>query len=131
MLTAVLFVPLAVLVHKVLAPQGTPYMAVATAFGVVGGVVQFLGLVLSAVPGPLPGGCLPRSGIERYQGVGRRRFPGVQPVRGRRSGREPRLPLHRPVDVVGRPGHVRIGAAVEKVAGPLGSGVGSRQSSCA
>ena len=45
MLTAVLFVPLAVLVHKVLAPQGTPYMAVATAFGVVGGVVQFLGLV--------------------------------------------------------------------------------------
>jgi hypothetical protein len=45
MLTAVLFVPLAVLVHKVLAAQGTPYMAVATAFGVVGGVVQFLGLV--------------------------------------------------------------------------------------
>jgi hypothetical protein len=45
MLTAVLFVPLAVLVHKVLARQETPYMAVATAFGVVGGVVQFLGLV--------------------------------------------------------------------------------------
>lgn len=44
-LTAVLFVPLAVLVHKVLARQDTPYMAVATAFGVVGGVVQFLGLV--------------------------------------------------------------------------------------
>jgi Domain of unknown function (DUF4386) len=45
MLTAVLFVPVAVLVHKVLARQGTPYMAVATAFGVVAGVVQFLGLV--------------------------------------------------------------------------------------
>src|SRR5215218_6232105 len=45
MLTAVLFVPLAVLVHKVLARQDTPYMAVATAFGVVAGVVQFLGLV--------------------------------------------------------------------------------------
>jgi hypothetical protein len=45
MLTAVLFVPLAILVHKVLARQDTPYMAVATAFGVVGGVVQFLGLV--------------------------------------------------------------------------------------
>jgi len=45
MLTAVLFVPLAVLVHKVLAREDTPYMAVATAFGVVGGVVQFLGLV--------------------------------------------------------------------------------------
>ncbi len=45
MLTAVLFVPLAVMVNKVLARQDTPYMAVATAFGVVGGVVQFLGLV--------------------------------------------------------------------------------------
>jgi hypothetical protein len=45
MLTAVLFVPLAVLVHKVLARQDTPYMAVATAFGVAAGVVQFLGLV--------------------------------------------------------------------------------------
>jgi len=45
MLTAVLFVPLVVLVHKVLAREDTPYMAVATAFGVVAGVVQFLGLV--------------------------------------------------------------------------------------
>jgi Domain of unknown function (DUF4386) len=45
MFTAVLFVPLAVLVHKVLARQDTPYMAVATAFGVVAGVVQFLGLI--------------------------------------------------------------------------------------
>src|SRR5215204_7415517 len=45
MLTAVLFVPVAVLVHKVLVRQSTPYMAVATAFGVVAGVVQFLGLV--------------------------------------------------------------------------------------
>jgi hypothetical protein len=45
MLTAVLFVPLAVLVHKALAREDTPYMAVATAFGVVAGVVQFFGLV--------------------------------------------------------------------------------------
>lgn len=45
MLTAVLFVPLAVLMHKILAREDTPYMAVATAFGVVAGVVQFLGLV--------------------------------------------------------------------------------------
>ena len=44
MLTAVMFVPLAVLVHKVLARRNTPYMAVVTAFGVVAGVVQFLGL---------------------------------------------------------------------------------------
>ena len=45
MLTAVLFVPLAVLVHKALAREDTPYMTLATAFGVVAGVVQFLGLV--------------------------------------------------------------------------------------
>jgi hypothetical protein len=45
MMTAVLFVPLAILVHKTLARENTPYMAVATAFGVVAGVVQFLGLV--------------------------------------------------------------------------------------
>jgi hypothetical protein len=45
MLTAVLFVPLAVLVHKVLTHENTPYMAVATAFGIIAGVVQFLGLV--------------------------------------------------------------------------------------
>ncbi|HKH10601.1 MAG TPA: DUF4386 domain-containing protein [Rubrobacter sp.] len=45
MLTAVLFVPLAVMVHKVLARRDAPYLAVATAFGVVAGVVQFLGLV--------------------------------------------------------------------------------------
>src|SRR5215213_10710938 len=38
MLTAVLFVPLAILVHKILARQDTPYMALATAFGVVAGV---------------------------------------------------------------------------------------------
>jgi cytochrome bd-type quinol oxidase subunit 2 len=44
MLTAVLFVPVAVLVHRVLARQDTPYMTVATVFEVVAGVVQFLGL---------------------------------------------------------------------------------------
>jgi hypothetical protein len=45
MLTAVLFVPLAVLVYKVLAREDTPYMGLAAVFGVVAGVVQFLGLV--------------------------------------------------------------------------------------
>ena len=45
MLTAVLFVPLTVMVHKVLTREDTPYMGVATAFGIVAGVVQFLGLV--------------------------------------------------------------------------------------
>jgi hypothetical protein len=41
----VLFVPLAILVHKALAREDAPYLAVATAFGIVAGVVQFLGLV--------------------------------------------------------------------------------------
>lgn len=49
MLTAVLFVPLAVLVHVVLKggrAEGAPfYLGLATAFGVIAGVVQFLGLV--------------------------------------------------------------------------------------
>ena len=44
-LTAVLFIPLVVLVDKALARQDTPYMAVATTFGVIAGVVQFLGLI--------------------------------------------------------------------------------------
>ena len=44
MLTAVLLVPLAVLVHRALTREDTPYMAVATTFGVIAGVVQFLGL---------------------------------------------------------------------------------------
>src|SRR5918997_1958379 len=41
MLTAVLFVPLAILVHRALAREDTPYMAVAPAFGALAGVVQF------------------------------------------------------------------------------------------
>src|SRR5918995_1138072 len=45
MLTAVLFIPLAVLVHKVLARQDTPYLAVATAFGVVAANQEMAGRV--------------------------------------------------------------------------------------
>src|SRR5215210_3830035 len=50
MLTAVLFVPLAVVVHRVLASDGREagepfYLGLATVFGVVAGMVQFLGLV--------------------------------------------------------------------------------------
>jgi hypothetical protein len=44
MLTAVLLVPLAVLLYKVLAREDTPYVGLAAVFGVVAGVVQFLGL---------------------------------------------------------------------------------------
>jgi hypothetical protein len=45
MLTAVMFVPLAILVWKVLAPTSSSVLALSAAFGVVAGVVQFLGLV--------------------------------------------------------------------------------------
>ena len=49
MFTTVLFVPLVVLVHRVLAGEGREagepfYLGLATAFGVVAGVMQFLGL---------------------------------------------------------------------------------------
>ena len=45
MLTAVLLIPVAVLVYRVMARENTPYMGLAAVFGVVAGVVQFLGLV--------------------------------------------------------------------------------------
>jgi hypothetical protein len=45
MLTAVLLIPVAVLVYNVMGRDATPYMGLAAVFGVVAGVVQFLGLV--------------------------------------------------------------------------------------
>lgn len=44
-LTGLLFVPVALLVHKVLARADMPYMAIATTVGVLAGFVQFLGLI--------------------------------------------------------------------------------------
>lgn len=45
MFSAVLFVPLTVLLHKNLAQEKLPFLGVATTFGVIAGVVQFLGLI--------------------------------------------------------------------------------------
>lgn len=45
MLTAILFVPIAILLHPFLAREDTPYMPLATVLGVLAGVVQFLGLI--------------------------------------------------------------------------------------
>lgn len=45
MLTAILFVPISVLLHPVLAREDAPYMPLATTFGVIAGAVQFLGLI--------------------------------------------------------------------------------------
>jgi len=44
-LSAVLLVPAAILLHRFLASDRTPWMPVATAFGVLAGVVQTLGLI--------------------------------------------------------------------------------------
>jgi hypothetical protein len=45
MLTAIMFVPIALLLHPFLARTDTPYLPLATTFGVLAGVVQFLGLI--------------------------------------------------------------------------------------
>jgi hypothetical protein len=44
-LSAVLLIPTAILLHRFLAHLGTPWMPVATAFGVLAGLVQTLGLI--------------------------------------------------------------------------------------
>lgn len=44
-MTTLLFIPVAILVHQVLAKDGMSYMLFATTIGVLAGVVQFLGLI--------------------------------------------------------------------------------------
>jgi hypothetical protein len=44
-LTALLFIPMAILVNQVLTEDSMPYMAIATTVGVLAGLVQFLGLI--------------------------------------------------------------------------------------
>jgi hypothetical protein len=44
-LTTLLFIPIAILVHQVLARDNMPYMVLATTIGVLAGIVQFLGLI--------------------------------------------------------------------------------------
>ena len=44
-LTGILFIPVAILVHQMLASDDTSYMALATIIGVLAGLVQFLGLI--------------------------------------------------------------------------------------
>jgi hypothetical protein len=43
--TALLFIPMAILINEVLAQDNLPYMALATTVGVLAGLVQFLGLI--------------------------------------------------------------------------------------
>jgi Domain of unknown function (DUF4386) len=44
-MTGLLFIPIALLVHQVLAEDTMPYMAIATTVGVLAGLVQFMGLI--------------------------------------------------------------------------------------
>jgi len=44
-LAAVLFTPLAILMHQTFASENTPYMPLATTIGVLAGAMQFLGLI--------------------------------------------------------------------------------------
>jgi hypothetical protein len=43
--SSVLFIPIALLLHPYLTREDTPYMVIATAFGVIAGVVQMLGFI--------------------------------------------------------------------------------------
>lgn len=44
-LTGLIFIPIAIMVNQVLAPDALPYMAFATTVGVLAGLVQFMGLI--------------------------------------------------------------------------------------
>ena len=44
-ITTLIFVPITILVHQVLAGDDLPYMVLATTVGVLAGIVQFLGLI--------------------------------------------------------------------------------------
>lgn len=44
-ISAILFIPISVMIHPYLARSDTPYMTVATTFGVIAGVVQMLGFI--------------------------------------------------------------------------------------
>jgi hypothetical protein len=43
--SSILFIPIALLLHPYLTREDTPYMVIATAFGVIAGVVQMLGFI--------------------------------------------------------------------------------------
>lgn len=43
--SSILFIPISVMLHRYLARDGTPYMTVATIFGVTAGIVQMLGFI--------------------------------------------------------------------------------------
>jgi len=44
-ISAILFIPISVMLHPYLAREDTPYMTVATTFGVTAGIVQMLGFI--------------------------------------------------------------------------------------
>ncbi len=44
-ISSILFIPISVMLHPYLAREDTPYMTVATTFGVIAGIVQMLGFI--------------------------------------------------------------------------------------
>ena len=101
-------------------------MAVATAFGVVAGVVQFLGLVRwpFLVPYLADAYLDPASSLATRESVAVV-FGAFNQYAGVGVGENLGY-LFTGMDAAGRPGHVRVAVAVQKVAWPPGCGVGSR-----
>ena len=95
-LTAVAFVPVTLLVHRVLAGREAPVLLwVATAFGLIAGLSQDTRVPALAVPGAPPGAGVP--GPRRERGAARRRRDGVRglpPLRRHGRRRAPGLPEH-------------------------------------
>jgi Domain of unknown function (DUF4386) len=81
-ITAVLFIPLVVLLHRTLAPERAPVtLWVATAFGVVAGLAQALGFLRWPFRAT-PGGGIPRpGGVRGAARGGQHGLRGLPPLR--------------------------------------------------
>ena len=102
-LTALLMVPLVVLLSSAISDAAPTLVSLATTVGVLGAAVQFLGLIrwpfLVSLPRP-DGRRPPRE--PHPAGGGRHRPPVLQPLPRRRGRRASWLPPHRSVDHPGR-----------------------------
>ena len=126
-LSALLFVPTAVLVHQTLSAYQPPaYLWVATTFGVLAGLVQTLGFIRwpfwCRIWQHLPGPGQQRGHARRNRG----RVRGVQSLCGHGHRRASRLSLHGHLDVPDRR-RPRQDAFHPRVARRTGHGPGARR----